>query len=84
MRRERKAKKGVLFWQQSYSLRVSERGLQRLSLLLSTFWGMCECLVTSLLGTEYLNLFFLTVLLGFLGGTSLVWGIGKKNVFSIS
>ena len=54
-----------------------------LALLLCTR-GMYKCLVTGSLGTGFLKSFLLTVLLGFLGPTNLVWGIGKKTVFSIS
>ena len=39
---------------------------------------MYECLVTGSLGTGFLKSFLVTVLLGFLGGTNLVWELGKK------
>ena len=42
---------------------------------------MCECLVTGCLDIGYLQSFFLTVILGFSGGSNLVWGKGGKNSF---
>ena len=46
--------------------------------------GRYKCLVTGSLGTGFLKSFLLTVLLGFLGPTNLVWGIGKKTVFQLA